>query len=114
MAYGDVNYEIAKTASVVYATTALSQALLLTDNSLSATYNLDEVFILDVELANANAFRIAPSTLSNNIGITMNAGSAVKRFLPMTVDRINNLVAYNAAASANASANYLFWRRLPK
>ena len=48
MAYGDVNYEIAKTASVAYATTALSQLLLLTDNSLSSTFNLDEVFVLQV------------------------------------------------------------------
>lgn len=114
MAYGDPNYEIAKTASVVYATTALSQQLLLTDNSLSSTYNLDEVFMVDVELANANAFRLAPSSLSNNFGITINAGSAVKTLPPMKVRNISQLAAYNAAASANASAIYIFWRRLPK
>jgi hypothetical protein len=114
MAYGDVNFEIAKTSSVVYATTGLSQQLLLTDNSLSSTYNLDEVFIIDVELANANAFRIAPSSLSNNIGISFNEGSAVKTLPPMKVRNINQLAAYNASASANASVVYTFWRKLPK
>lgn len=113
MAYGDVNYEMAKTASVVYVTTAGAQELLLTDNSLSSTYNLDEVFIIDVELVNANAFRVAPSSLSNNVGITINAGSAVKTLPPMKVRNIAQLVAYNAATSANASATYIFWRRLP-
>jgi len=113
MAYGDVSFEIAKTASVTYATTAGSQELLLLDNSLSSTYNLDEVFVIDIELANANAFRIAPSSLSNDFGITINFGSAVKSLPPMKVRNITQLAAYNAAASANASANYIFWRRLP-
>ena len=113
MAYGDINFEVAKTASVIYATTALSQQLLLADNSLSSTFNLDEVFVIDIELANANAFRIAPSSLSNDFGITINAGSAVKTLPPMKVRNIGQLAAYNAAASANASAYYIFWRRLP-
>ena len=113
MAYGDVNYELVKSGSVMYETTALSQELLLTDNSLSSTYNLDEVFIVDVELTGTNAFRIAPSGLSNNIGITFAAGSRVKTLPPMSVRNIAQLAAYNAATSANASANYLFWRRNP-
>lgn len=113
MAYGDVNYEIAKSASVLYETTALAQELLLTDNSLSATYNLDEVFVLDIELAGANSFRMAPSSLSNNFGITFSAASPAKTLLPMKVRNIAQLVAYNVATSSNASANYVFWRRNP-
>lgn len=114
MTYGDVNFELAKSASVGYATTADSQLLLLTDNSLSSTYNLDEVFVIDVELTGVNPFRIAPSGLSNNFGITINIASAVKTLPAMKVRNINQLVAYNVAASSNASANYLFWRRLPR
>ncbi len=113
MAYGDTNYELVKSGSVAYATTALAQELLLTDNSLSSTYNLGEVFMIDVELTGANAFRIAPSGLSNDFGITLNVGSAVRTLRPMSVRNIAQLVAYNAATSANASANYLFWRRNP-
>jgi hypothetical protein len=90
MAYGDVNYEVAKTASVAYVTTGLSQALLLTDNSLSANFNLDEVFILQIVQTGANAMRVAPSSLSNDISVW-----------PFS------------AASANASANFVFLRREP-
>ncbi len=113
MAYGDVNYELVKSGSVTYETTALSQLLLLTDNSLSSTYNADEVFVIDVELTGANSFRLAPSGLSNDFGITFSAGSRTRTLLPMSVQNITQLAAYNAATSANASANYLFWRRNP-
>ncbi len=113
MAYGDISWEIAKTGSVVYATTADAQLLLLTDNSLSSTYNLDEVFIIGVELTGTNAFHIAPSSVSNNFGISLNVGSAVQTLPAMKNRNIDNLRAYNAATSANASANYIFWRRLP-
>lgn len=114
MAYGDVNYEIVKTASVAYATTALSQLLLLTDNSLSSTFNLDEVFVLQVVQTGANAMRIAPSSLSNDISVwPFSAASPLYEFQPTSVRNIVNLVAYNAAASANASANFVFYCREP-
>ena len=115
MAFGDHSFKIAKTASVVYATTALSQALLLTDNSLSANHNAKEVFYVDVQILNANTFKIAPSTLGGNLGgagYTVYSGSVI-HLKPMTVDNIKNLAAWNSAASANASAQYVFWRRLP-
>lgn len=111
MAYGDVNYEIVKSASVVYETTGLSQAFLLTDNSLSAAFNLDEVLFVDVQLLNANDFRLSLSSLSNDSGIVFNAGSPMQKLKPMKVGNIIGLAAYNAAASANASATYTFWRR---
>lgn len=115
MAYGDTNYKIAKAASVVYATTALSQALLLTDNSLSAQHSASEVFYVDVQILNANTFVLAPSTLGGNAGgagYTIYSGSVI-HLKPMTVDNIKNLAAWNSAASANASAQYVFWQRLP-
>ena len=113
MSYGDPSYEMAKSGSVAYATTALGQNILLTDNSLSSTFSADDVWIVDIELTGANAFRIAPSALSNNFGITITAASAKKTLPAMKGRNIENLRAYNAATSANASANYLFWRRLP-
>lgn len=112
MAYGDVNYKIVKTASVVYATTALGQALLLTDNSLSSTFSADDVMNIDVQLLNANTFYIAPSHIPGNTGLTIRSGS-LNSLKPMTVDNIKNLNAYLSAASSNASAAYTFWQRLP-
>ncbi len=111
MAYGDVNYELVKSASVIYSTTALSQLLLLTDNSLSANFNLKDVLFMDAELMNANAFRITASSLSNDSGVTLNEGSAIQKFRPMTVGNINNLAVYLSATSSNASATYTFWTR---
>lgn len=113
MAYGDVNYEIVKSASIVYETTGLSQAFLLTDNSLSNAFAMDEVLFVDVELMNANAFRISPSSLSNDSGLILNASSSNKPLKPMKVRNIINLAVYNAATSANASVTYTFWRRNP-
>jgi len=113
MAYGDVSYELSKSGSVAYATTALGQKILLTDNSLSSTFNPDDVWITDVELTGAHSFRIAPSGLSNNFGINITAASARITLPPMKGRNIENLRAYNVAASSNASASYLFWRRLP-
>ena len=113
MSYGDPSYELSKSGSVAYATTALGQSILLTDNSLSSTFNPDDVWIVDVELTGANTLRIAPSSLSNNFGITFTAASAKKTLPAMKGRNIENLRAYNLSASANASANFLFWRRLP-
>jgi hypothetical protein len=113
MAYGDVNYEIVKTASVAYATTALSQALLLTDNSLSVVFNLDDVLYLNASILGTNSFRIAPSSLSNDIGIQISSASPSHNFKPMKVRNIINLAAYNEAASANGSGLYIFWAKNP-
>lgn len=113
MSYGDVSYEMSKSGSAAYLTTAEGQSILLTDNSLSSTFNPDDVWITDVELTGANTLRIAPSGLSNNFGITVTAASARITLPPMNGRNIENLLVYNASASANASANFLFWRRLP-
>ena len=104
---------MAYSGSVTYLTTGLGQGLLLTDNSLSSTFNPDDVFLVDVESTGANAFHIAPSSLSNDVGVSLTAASARLSLPPMTARNIENLRVYNAAASANASALYLFWRRLP-
>jgi hypothetical protein len=68
---------------------------------------------VDVQLLNANDFRLSLSSLSNDSGIVFNAGSPMQKLKPMKVRNIVNLAAYNAAASANASATYTFWRRNP-
>ena len=113
MAYGDVNYELVKSASVVYVTTGLSQALLLTDNSLSSLFNVDDVLQIEAELLNANSFRLTTSALSNNSGITFDSGSPTRSLKPMKIRNISGLAVYHVAASSNASAAYHFWRRNP-
>ena len=113
MAYGDVNYELVRSASIAYETTGLSQALLLDDNSLSSLFNLDDVLQIEAELLNANAFRLTTSALSNNSGITFDSGSPTRSLKPMKVRNINSLAVYHVATSSNASAAFHFWRRNP-
>jgi short-subunit dehydrogenase len=81
MAYGDIHYNIYASGSTILNNASQN---LFGDYSGLSNLNLSDVIEINVQSMNVNNYLVAASTLSNNSGVRVAAGSPIT-LLPMRV-----------------------------